>query len=146
MDDDPATLDLMQEILATDGYEVVCVRGVSADLHEIVLPAPDLIIIDLLLSDDTRVLSGWDLVRLVKTRRGLQKVEIPVVSADYPSLRSHIAEAAEMDGVRLLSKPFSLDSLSVLVRDALREAGDHSAPLATPTPAPPRPPYPGTAA
>ncbi len=142
MDDDQATLDLMHEILSGDGYDVRCLPSVSADLREIVAAAPHLLIVDLLLSDEGRDLSGWDLVRLVKSHRALTRVQILVVSADYPTLRSHIAEAAEMDGVRLLTKPFSLDSLSVLVRDALREGGwlePEPAPLVARIPPPPPP-------
>jgi DNA-binding response OmpR family regulator len=79
-----------------------------------------LLIVDLLLSDERRELSGWEIVRLVKAHRELRGLPVLVVSADYPTIRSHITEAAAMDGVLMLTKPFSLDSLSVLVRDALR--------------------------
>jgi len=141
VDDDQATLDLMQEILSEDGHEVHCVPAVSADLREILAAPPDLLIVDLLLSEHGRDLSGWDLVRLVKSHRGFTNLQILVVSADYPTLRGHIAEAAEMDGVRLLTKPFSLDSLSVLVRDALRSDARQSTRSSVPA-IPPRPPYP----
>lgn len=120
IDDDADTLELMREILASEGYEVACVTEVDADLRQIHEASPNLLIVDLLLSEDGGDLSGWEIVRLVKSHRELRGLQVLVVSADYPSLRTHIAEAAEMDGVRMLTKPFSLDSLSVLVGDALR--------------------------
>jgi DNA-binding response OmpR family regulator len=120
IDDDADTLEVMREILEGDGHMVTCATGVSPDLSEIVSASPDVLIVDLLLSSDQSGLSGWDVVRLVKAHRLLHNLQVLVVSADYPTLRSHIPEAADMDGVRLLTKPFTLDSLIVLVRDALR--------------------------
>lgn len=120
VDDDEDTLDLMQEILSSDGYEVVCTQGVSASLEEIIETSPDLLVVDLLLSTEQQPLSGWDVVRLVKSHRELRNLEVLVVSADYPSIRSHVDDVARMNGVRMLTKPFTLDSLSVMVHDALR--------------------------
>ena len=120
IDDDPTTLELMTDILVTEGYAVSCASEVDADLRQLFDAEPQLLIVDLLLSDNGGDLSGWEIVRLVKSHRELRNLQVLVVSADYPSIRSHITEAAGMDGVRLLTKPFSLDSLSVLVRDALR--------------------------
>jgi two-component system response regulator GlrR len=121
IDDDLDTLEVMRDILVGEGYDVVVATGADETLTDVVAAAPDVVVVDLLLSSDQRGLSGWDVVRLIKAHRLIHDLEVLVVSADYPTLRSHIPEAASMDGVRLLTKPFTLESLSVLVRDALRE-------------------------
>ncbi|HEX6140427.1 MAG TPA: response regulator [Candidatus Limnocylindria bacterium] len=115
VDDDAATLALLRDILEADGFEVVVSTSVGADLRELWASRPDLLIVDLLLTTDTRGLSGWDVVRLARAHADLHRVPAIVISADYPGLRRHEREAGRMDRVRLLPKPFGVEELREVV-------------------------------
>lgn len=123
IDDDRATLDLVAEILGTEGFSVSTAPAVDPGLHEIRDPRPDLVIIDLLLSTDQRWLSGWDAVRLARAHADLHRVPILVISADPARLRIHVAEARQMDRVEMMAKPFGVDDLLGAVRRLLSSTG-----------------------
>ena len=122
IDDHAETLELMRDVFAEVGYESDLASEVSPDLAEILESRPDLVIVDLRLSPESWRLNGWDLVRLMKSHRDLRQTRILVLSADAGALDHHLAEAVTMDGVQLLAKPFSLDNLLSMVRDALRDS------------------------
>jgi len=119
LDDHPQTLDLMREVLEADGYAVSVTSRIGPELHQIRDTRPDLVIIDLRLATDQRVLSGWDVVRLARSHADLHRVPILVISADHATLRSVAKEAEQMRDVRLLAKPFGVDQLGAAVREAL---------------------------
>ena len=122
LDDHPQTLDLMREVLEPDGYVVSCTARIGPELHEIRDTQPDLVVVDLLLASDQRFLSGWDVVRLVRSHADLYRVPILVISGDHALLRSVAGEARRMRDVHLLAKPFGLDELLTAVRTALSES------------------------
>jgi DNA-binding response OmpR family regulator len=119
LDDNQAALDLMRDVLEADGYTVACTATIGPALHEIRDTRPDLVIVDLLLATDQRELSGWDVVRLVRSHADLYRVPVIVVSADYRTLKAIGREALAMRDVHLLAKPFELAELQAVVRRAL---------------------------
>ncbi|HEX6474575.1 MAG TPA: response regulator [Candidatus Limnocylindria bacterium] len=121
IDDHVETLELMGDIFADAGHETELATSVGADMADIVAARPDLVVVDLRLSPLGERLTGWDVVRLMKSHRDLRHVRILVISADAGALEEHLDEAVRMDGVQLLAKPFSLDILLAMVHDALRE-------------------------
>ena len=136
IDDHSETLELMRDIFLEERDEVIALSSISPDLSEIPNADPDLAIIDPRLSSKESQLSGWDVVRLVKARADLKDLRILVISADAESLEQHVREAAQMDGVQLLSKPFSLEHLLAMVGDAMRH-GTHLKPWTGSDAAPP---------
>ena len=98
---------------------VSCTTRIGPELHEIRDTQPDLVVVDLLLATDQRVLSGWDVVRLVRSHADLYRVPILVISADHALLRSVAGEAERMRDIHLLAKPFALDEVRAAVRRAL---------------------------
>jgi CheY-like chemotaxis protein len=139
LDDHPATLELMRDIFLEERDEVIALATVSPDLTEISAARPDLAIVDLRLSTSASTLSGWDVVRLMKAHADLRDVHVLVISADAKELERHVEEAARLDGVQLLSKPFSLENLLAVVGEALRDraGGQTATPSDAPAPAPP---------
>lgn len=119
LDDQPQTLTLMRDLLEPEGYVVSCTTRIGPELHEIRDTAPDLVVIDLLLASDQRVLSGWDVVVLARSHADLYRVPILVISGDHGRLREVSGEAAAMRDVHLLKKPFSVDDLLAAVTGAL---------------------------
>ena len=128
IDDDAETRRLMTDILEMEGYAVTSLESIEPNLSRLADSRPDLLIIDLQLRREPSELDGWDVVLLSKAHRELRTTPILVVSADYPELRRRTAAAAAMSGVQLLSKPFSLDSLAVMARDALRPSSADAQP------------------
>jgi DNA-binding response OmpR family regulator len=129
LDDQPQALALMRDMLEPEGYEISCMTRVEPELDEIRASAPSLVIIDLRLSTDQRILSGWDVVRLVRSHADLHRVPILVISADHALLKSLAREAAAMRAVYLLPKPFGIDQLKATVERVL---GPNSDPLVQP--------------
>ena len=127
LDDHPQTLELMRDVLEPDGYVVSCTTRIGPQLHEIRDAQPDLVVIDLLLATDQRILSGWDVVRLARSHADLHRVPILVISADHALLRSVRKEATRMRDVYLLPKPFGLEQLHTAIRDALGQSPERSA-------------------
>ena len=121
LDDHPQTLGLMRDLLEPRGYVVSCTARTGPELHEIRDTQPDLVVVDLLLADDQRELSGWDVVRLVRSHADLYRVPILVISGDHAQLRAVAAEARGMRDVHLLAKPFGIDELLTAVRTAAGE-------------------------
>jgi DNA-binding response OmpR family regulator len=119
VDDQPDTLELLRDALTDQGYDVECAPAVDAGLHEIRDATPDLIIVDLWLSNDQRWLSGWDVVRLARSHAELYRLPILVISADPAALRSRAAEAKRLGNVKLLPKPFRIDQLLAEVQASL---------------------------
>jgi CheY-like chemotaxis protein len=124
IDDHAETLELMGDIITDAGHQADLATGVSPDLAEVLKAHPDLVIVDLRLSREKARLTGWDVIRLMKAHRDLRHVRILVISADAGALNEHLAEAVGLDGVQMLAKPFSLDSLLAMVHDALRDPQD----------------------
>lgn len=127
LDDNQQALDLMRDVLEADGHTVTCTARIGPALHEIRDTQPDLVIIDLLLATDQRELSGWDVVRLVRSHADLYRVPVIVVSADYPTLKAITREALAMRDVHLLPKPFELAELRATVHQALDGDGSQAA-------------------
>ena len=134
LDDHPQTLELMRDVLEPDGYAVSCTTRIGPQLHEIRDTQPDLVVIDLLLTTDQRALSGWDVVRLVRSHADLHRVPILVISAEHALLRSVQKEATRMRDVHLLPKPFGLEQLRTAIRDALGQTPQLPAAAVAPAP------------
>jgi DNA-binding response OmpR family regulator len=135
LDDHQRALDLMRDVLEAAGYTVSLTARTGPELHEIRDTRPDLVIVDLLLATDQRELSGWDVVRLVRSHADLYRVPVLVVSADLVMLRRIAAEAQPMRDVHLLPKPFELHQLQAAVRRALGRLPDAPDGLPIPQPA-----------
>ena len=120
IDDHQEFLDLMQELLAP-AYDVVTFSGHDLSPDDILDSRPDLLIVDLLL--DRRDLQGWDVVTLVGAHRHLRTVPIIVCSADLRALADHSA-AIGSGPMAFLAKPFTLDTLSALVKRGLTAGFD----------------------
>lgn len=107
VEDDPATLRTMQEILESEGYGVLtCTNG--AALEAALQDPPDLLILDVLLQDE----DGRELCRRVKADRRIQHV--PVILYSARRLSTEELEASSADS--FLKKPFHLEELLALVR------------------------------
>jgi CheY-like chemotaxis protein len=126
IDDDWSCLQLVQELLEDEGFQV----AIRADLHGsyefIKRWQPDVVILDLI--QDRRPVGLGVLAALAEDEH-LRGLPLIVVSADAVRLR-HLERGLQDEGVSVLTKPFDLQELVDLVRQALLEARPLRTPLA----------------
>ena len=116
--DETLLLDLLQELLTDEGYEVTCTRESREAYHLIKRVKPDLVILDVRMGNEV---TGFDLVSMLMLDPETNAIPLIVSSADSAALRQHQQEMGNQ-GIRILAKPFDLDDLLRLIRQRLDEA------------------------
>ncbi len=101
VDDDVATLDVMNLILRRIGYEPrICRNGLEA-LDWLVAHSPDLILLDLQMFP----IDGWEFLGRLRNDKSLHQP--PVMLFTARPLFNEEKVRAERDAVRVLEKPIS---------------------------------------
>jgi DNA-binding response OmpR family regulator len=128
VEDDPATVLLLKDMLEADGYRLWCAGGASEAKRVVTEVRPDLVILDLMLPDANGLVLCADL----KAELG-----VPVILCSATQRRDDSVLGFKLGADDFVAKPFSVDDLKVRVAMALRRAGHAQAP---PGPASPPPP------
>lgn len=115
VDDDLATLALLHDILAPEGYRVACASTADAGLSAVRQECPALILLDLRLETPD---AGWRLLERLRTDPATAATPIIVCSADCRAL---CERAGELRARRCatIEKPFTLTGLLRHVARAL---------------------------
>jgi CheY-like chemotaxis protein len=124
IDDDRSCLELVQELLEEEGFQVAARGDLRGSYEFIKRCEPDVVILDLI---QERKPVGLGVLAALAEDEHLRGLPLIVVSADSLRLR-HLERGLQDEGVAVLSKPFDLQELIDLVRQALLQAG----PLRTP--------------
>src|SRR5947209_3130315 len=104
VDDDPAALELLGDILRAEGYEVAVAANGEQALHLLRKSArPRLIILDLIMP----IMDGWEFRRRQKLDKELTSIPVVIVTA--------IKNTASLDGAVVLTKPINVDALLATV-------------------------------
>lgn len=110
VDDDPAVLEAVTEVLADDGYRVSGAIDSRAALLAILSDPPDLLVLDVNMPG----LNGWELCDIV--RRQVATRELPVLFlTGRGDMRDQII-AMQVGGSDHLKKPFRTEELRGKVR------------------------------
>jgi CheY-like chemotaxis protein len=117
-DDDAAFLELMQELLQDEGYEVTILHDSDNAYDEIKPAAPDLVILDMTLEHPG---AGWHVLEMLKLDPETAKMPVIVCSADLRLLGERQAQLEQM-GYYVVEKPFDIDMLLSAVHQALASA------------------------
>ncbi len=120
IDDDPAFLTLMDEVLRDAGYRASSWRASRGALETLRLQRPAVIILDLWLEDAT---AGWRLLEALDADACLRHLPVVVCSADSAALRERAALVCP--GRRTLPKPFDLDDLLEAITALLPSRDGH---------------------
>ncbi len=112
VNDSREILELFEEILTEEGYEVDLYSYGLHDLIEIKASAPDLIILDYLIGEEG---FGWQLLQKLKMDRDTEHLPVIVCSAAVKQLRELETWLTEK-GVGVVFKPFNIDDLLLAVR------------------------------
>ena len=108
VDDEPAILDMIAELLGYEGYQVVTTSQGSVAIARAKDDPPALILLDLMMPG----MSGWQIIAALKASPQTRAIPIVVLSArrDLPAI------AQDLGIVTFLAKPFDIDELIGVVR------------------------------
>jgi DNA-binding response OmpR family regulator len=115
INDTQEILELFEEILRDEGYDVILYSYAIQDLNEVERIQPDLIILDYVFGEER---TGWQMLQKLKMRRATASIPVIVCTAA-------VREARESEGfltakgVGLVLKPFDIDDLLLTVRKSL---------------------------
>jgi DNA-binding response OmpR family regulator len=116
--DDTAFLALMEALLEQEeGYDIVVCKQWQDDYGFVKRTAPDLVILDVVLSDEE---AGWRILNLLTLDPETRPIPVLVCSAAIRSLHDH-QPLLDRYGIRALPKPFDLEVLLEMV-EALLDA------------------------
>jgi DNA-binding response OmpR family regulator len=116
-DDKPAILDVLQQILEMDGYDVVAASEGARVLHMMHAEQPDLLLLDIWLPG----CDGRDLCRQIKQQEPLWHIPVLLMSA-HRDVQQMVAQAGA-DGA--LQKPFQMSTLLTTIARALKDSHEH---------------------
>ena len=123
INDTQEILELFDELLKEEGYEVLLYSQAIQDMAEIERLKPDLIIVDYIFGGEK---TGWQMVQKLRMRRDTAKIPLIICTAAIKEVRE-IEGFLLMKGIGLVPKPFDIDDLLEAVETALRVAGDSAA-------------------
>ena len=108
VDDEPAILDMIAELLGYEGYQVVTTSQGSVALAQAKYNPPALILLDLMMPG----MSGWQVIAALKASPQTRAIPIVVLSArrDLPMI------ANDLGIMSFLAKPFDIDELISVVQ------------------------------
>jgi DNA-binding response OmpR family regulator len=115
INDTQEILELFQEILTEEGYEVVVYSYAIHDMEEIERQKPDVIIVDYIFGTEKL---GWQLLQKLKMTRATAHIPVIVCTAAVREVRD--IEGFLLDkGVTLLPKPFDVDDPLLAIKAAV---------------------------
>ncbi len=116
VDDDPAILDLIAQLLLEEGYEVLAVSNGQTAVDLARKLRPHLILLDLMMPE----MNGWQVSTLLKADPQTRAIPILLLSARRDMART----ANELGVTAYLEKPFDLDDLLSRVQRILALSED----------------------
>jgi signal transduction histidine kinase len=115
IDNDPAMRDLVQRMLAKEGFEMLYAASGQEGLRLATAQRPDVILLDVLLPDQ----DGWAVLTAITTKLELAGIPVIVVStADEQGLAETLGATA------YLTKPVTAEALRSAIRGAQQPAGE----------------------
>ena len=100
-DDNKENIEILRNILKSDGYNVRIAKDGSKTLRSIELSIPDLIILDLNMPD----MSGIDVAKVIRRNHSIDELPIVFLSASHDDFS--IEKAKQCGGNTYFSKPFN---------------------------------------
>lgn len=119
IEDEPETTNLVQLILAREGYEVLGADGGEEGLAMVREELPDLVLLDLMMPD----MDGWQVYQLLKEDEATRDIPVIVVTAKVQSIDKVLGlQVAKVDDY--ITKPFRPEELSERVKYVLSQVAD----------------------
>jgi CheY-like chemotaxis protein len=105
VDDEPAIREMLQDVLSSEGHEVITAGDGFAALHALRDggPRPCMILLDLMMPR----MNGWDFAHELRADEQLQGIPFVIIAANP----RFAADALQLGASRWLGKPLQLDDL-----------------------------------
>lgn len=116
VNDTQEILDMFQDLLTQEGYEVALYSFAIQDMDEVVRVKPDLIILDYIFGGETK---GWEMLQKLKMRRDTESIPVVICTAGKRQVEEIEGHLTAM-GVGVVLKPFNIDDLLNTVAQTLR--------------------------
>lgn len=110
-DDDQGILDVLEMLLEPEGFEVSKEIDSTLLLEKVKAERPDLLLLDLWMP----VLSGYDLIKKIRSDREVKNLPIIVLSAS----RNEKDIALETGANHFMAKPFDIEEIILLLNESL---------------------------
>ena len=117
INDEQDMLDLFRDMLEEEGYRVSTLTYPMADLGDLQILAPDLIVLDMLFGGEDR---GWQYLQWIRMTRATATLPIIVCTAAVRLVRDAHDYLTRM-GIGVVLKPFDIDPFLDEVRRRLAE-------------------------
>jgi two-component system, NtrC family, response regulator HydG len=111
INDDPAFLELMEELLTEEGYTVLTLLAEAGAYARVREAIPTAIILDIRLEHPD---GGWNVLEEVRLDPLLATIPVIVCSANEREIQARAADL-HRHRVEVLPKPFNLDELLTLL-------------------------------
>lgn len=109
INDTQEILDLMQELLEDEGYQVTTSLALL-DIDKVKKIAPDVIVQDLLFEGTQEL--GWKFLTLVRLDPVLARIPLVLCTAAVRTVTNpEMAEQLNQKGIRVVLKPFTIEDL-----------------------------------
>jgi DNA-binding response OmpR family regulator len=115
VDDDPQTIIIQRKILRREGYQVDSAPNGMVAKYQILKTDYDLIILDIMMPDT----DGFEMSRWIKQNQ--RKGKIPIVFVSAKDDQESKKKGFEAGGSFYLTKPFTSNQLTGIVKMALGE-------------------------
>lgn len=115
VDDDAVFREMITEVLVHDGHSVVAEARPATALVQLHLRRPDLVIVDMWMEYPD---SGLRLARTLRNDPATRGIPVIICSAHADAIKAFKPELERL-GCTFVSKPFDMDHLLAVVRDAI---------------------------
>ena len=126
VNDTQEILELFQDLLTEEGYEVALYSYAIEDLAVVERVKPDLIILDHIIGGEA---VGWQMLQKLKLKRSTAKIPVVVCTA-ATNAAQEMEGYLKAKGIGLVLKPFDIDDLLTAVKRALE--GQHGSGIQPP--------------
>ncbi|MCH8203627.1 MAG: response regulator [Candidatus Hydrogenedentes bacterium] len=113
VDDDPDARELIENILSSEGYELIKVSNATEVGLKAAQLSPDLILLDFLMPE----LNGFDVCKALRANESTRS--IPIMAVTCLSKEDDIERIFECGADEYLSKPFKVEQLQEKVQELI---------------------------
>ncbi len=115
VNDTQEILELFEDLLTSEGYEVILYSFAIRDLDEVERHKPDLIVLDYIFGGERQ---GWELLQKLKMRRSTAAIPVVICTAAKRQVEEIEGHLVAM-GVGVVLKPFNVEDLLNTIRHTI---------------------------